>query len=209
MTCQEFLARYSDYLDDLAEPAEAARLRAHLERCAACARYDRVLRRGLALVRELPPLEPSRDYYPRFQQRLALEEAFQTSRRERSGVGVAAAVVGVLALLAWTPVLMKREQPVAELAPMVARSPVMVEEGIGVEVAGAERGADVVGGVPVVRGRSPWWVQPASSMAFPPTGEFFSSSSYPPYMFEWSSFERVGPPVRGSGAWASYPVTAK
>src|SRR5690606_18291876 len=64
MTCQEFLARYSEYLDERLEPLESALWRAHMNRCPSCARYDRVLRRGLALVRDLPEVEPSSDFGP-------------------------------------------------------------------------------------------------------------------------------------------------
>lgn len=61
MTCQEYLARHSEYLDAEMEEADVARMRAHATACPTCARYDRILRRGLALVRELEPVEPKHD----------------------------------------------------------------------------------------------------------------------------------------------------
>lgn len=61
MTCQEYLARHSEYLDAEMGPDDVARMRAHAAACPSCARYDRVLRRGLALVRELEPVQPRHD----------------------------------------------------------------------------------------------------------------------------------------------------
>lgn len=70
MDCTEFLHRYSDYDDSLLPPGELSEVRAHLAACAACARYDRVLRKGRMLARQLPAPEPSPDFEGRLGQRL-------------------------------------------------------------------------------------------------------------------------------------------
>lgn len=69
MTCSEFLHRYSDYDDSLLTPGEEARFRAHLRECRECARYDRVLRKGRMLARQVAA-EPSRDFMPRLHRRI-------------------------------------------------------------------------------------------------------------------------------------------
>ena len=64
MDCHEFLARYSDYDDSRIPPSEAARFHAHLAECPSCARYDRVLRKGRMVARQLR-VEPSTDFVRR------------------------------------------------------------------------------------------------------------------------------------------------
>lgn len=100
MTCREFLARHSDYLDGELTSEDAARVAAHAAACPSCARYDRVLRRGLALVRQATPVEPTYEPYIGLQEHLARAGG----RRPSSGGAVLAtlAVAGVVAMLAWT-----------------------------------------------------------------------------------------------------------
>lgn len=69
MDCTRFIAGYSDYDDSLLAPAEEVAFRAHLEACAACGRYDRVLRKGRMVARQLGP-EVSRDFLPRLEHRI-------------------------------------------------------------------------------------------------------------------------------------------
>lgn len=70
MTCREFLERYSEYDDSLIPADEAERFRRHMERCSSCARYDRVLRKGRMVARQLSRPDPSADFIPRLQRRL-------------------------------------------------------------------------------------------------------------------------------------------
>jgi len=123
MTCQEFLARYSDYLDEMLDPVEAARMHHHLVGCASCARYDRVVRRGLELVRELPVVEPSPDFEPRLQHRLFhVRDERVDERASGASAVVALAIAGMLAAIAWSPLL--REEPLTiDLPAIQARAP--------------------------------------------------------------------------------------
>lgn len=70
MDCNEFLERYSEYDDSLVPPAEVDRFRVHMSACPDCTRYDRVLRKGRMLARQLPSVEPSGDFVPRLHLRL-------------------------------------------------------------------------------------------------------------------------------------------
>jgi anti-sigma factor RsiW len=107
MTCQEFLARHLEYTDESLPPEEAARWRDHIASCPSCARYDRVVRRGLTLLRSLPEVEPSEDFFPRLQHRIYNldDDSPDGSRASGTSAVVSLAIAGVLALLAWSPIL--------------------------------------------------------------------------------------------------------
>jgi hypothetical protein len=116
--CEELLARYGDYIDGQLSPLQAARLQLHLEVCGSCARYDRIMSRGLELVRELPELTPSHDFEERLQHRLyhADDAAALAAQRPTAGAVAAFAVAGVIALLAWSPLLLSTEDGTAVVA---------------------------------------------------------------------------------------------
>src|SRR5690606_3249133 len=109
--CDEFLARHSEYLDGLLTPLAAARLNAHASVCGSCARYDRIVRKGIDLVRDLPDVEPSEEFELRLQHRIFHMEdahALQPRATGASGAAGVAAALGVavaIALLAWSPML--------------------------------------------------------------------------------------------------------
>ncbi len=107
MTCQEFLARHAEYMDDRLTSPEAARWEAHVAACASCAHYDRVVRQGVRILRALPEVEPSTDFFPRLQHRLYnLEDELRAGARgPGASTMVSLAIAGVLALLAWSPLL--------------------------------------------------------------------------------------------------------
>lgn len=116
VSCDDILASHSDYLDGLLAPHEAARVQWHLASCATCGRYDRVVRRSSELVREIPGIEPSEDFAERLQHRLFHVQDGQAIAEARTPGGSAAAtlaVAGVLALLAWSPLILQREDAAA------------------------------------------------------------------------------------------------
>ena len=58
LDCRSFLRGYSDYRDGrIAAGAEAA-MTAHMASCPSCRRYDRAVRRGVAVLREAPTPKP-------------------------------------------------------------------------------------------------------------------------------------------------------
>src|SRR5881628_2395311 len=75
MTCAEFLDRYTDFRDGLiTAPRELRRFGRHLVQCASCRRYDTAVRRGvLALQAGAESIEPSPEFRPRLDARLAHE----------------------------------------------------------------------------------------------------------------------------------------
>lgn len=118
MTCRDFLAQHSEYLDERLDPLAAERIRTHAAKCPTCGRYDRVVRRGLRLVRQLPEVTPSPDFHARLQHRLFhVQEELAHERFAASGAAAALAIAGVIAFAAWSPLM----RPTAsEAAPAVA-----------------------------------------------------------------------------------------
>ena len=108
MDCTEFLSRYSDYDDSLVPGEEAAVFRSHMERCPACARYDRVLRKGRMLMRQSRGVEPSENFVRGLHLRLWREARLDMERARRASrlasglaaVTVVAVVAAALGLLA-------------------------------------------------------------------------------------------------------------
>ena len=121
-TCEEFLDRHGEYIDGMLTPLESARLALHMDVCDACARYDRVVSRSLSMVTELPEIEPSEDFEQRLQHRIFHLEDAAVLERPRSAAGAAAAlaVAASLALLAWSPMLMRDDAPAATARNAVA-----------------------------------------------------------------------------------------
>ncbi len=119
MTCCEFVRRYSDYDDSLLSAEENAAFRAHIAVCASCARYDRVLRKGRMLARQLPPPEPSRDFFPSLHGRLA--DARRRRTQARVGVtGMLAAATVVLAAVGGLGLM--RDEGIARAALLAGRA---------------------------------------------------------------------------------------
>lgn len=128
LDCSEFLEGYSGFRDGTLGEVRSADFEEHLGVCDACARYDRVIRDGVALVRELPEIEPSYDFLPRLQHRIYHLE--DDRARARQGSGASAVLISGIALAigatAWAP-LLRGGAPVVELPPVVAHAPHKVE----------------------------------------------------------------------------------
>jgi len=124
MDCEDFLEGYSDYLDGLLGSAEVERFEAHRRDCEHCARYDRVVQRGLQIYRSLPDPDPSPDFLPRLRHRIYhIEDGIPLSDVRHGGNAalVAVAAVGLLAF-AWLP--LATSVPVeVELPAVAARTP--------------------------------------------------------------------------------------
>lgn len=124
MECEAFLEGYSDYLDGLLGAATEEEFERHIRECEHCARYDRVVQRGLALCHELPDIDGSPDFLPRLRHRIYhLEDGIPMSsvRPGGSAALVAVAAVGLLAF-AWLP--FATSVPVeVELPAVAARAP--------------------------------------------------------------------------------------
>jgi hypothetical protein len=85
----------------------------HADECPHCAHYDRVVRRGTDVLRDLPELEVSDDFADRLRWRLyAAEEEDRRERRLASPAQAAGtlAIAAMLAAAAWVPLMHPRPQ---------------------------------------------------------------------------------------------------
>lgn len=121
--CTRFLLEYSDFRDELVDSELRAKFLDHIESCASCARYDRVVGRGVSLLRELPEPVPSDDFGARLQHRLfhVDDEMRRVRTFPRSGFAVAATAV-ILLLVSLSP-LIRAGTPLTELPAVVANAP--------------------------------------------------------------------------------------
>ncbi|MGQ0562989.1 MAG: zf-HC2 domain-containing protein [Gemmatimonadota bacterium] len=106
LSCKEVLARHSEYVDGELTAAEAERLRAHLAECALCARYDRVLRRGVSLLNVAPELEPGSEFDLHLRNRLADEAQRMALRPVSQHAAIGVSIAATLALIAWLPFML-------------------------------------------------------------------------------------------------------
>lgn len=77
LACRDAVALLTAYLDEVVEPADRARLEAHLAQCGTCAEYLAQLRATLRLAAALDPDElspPTRD---------ALADLYRRAREQR------------------------------------------------------------------------------------------------------------------------------
>lgn len=107
MKCSEFIALTSEYVDGYLSAPEVIAFEKHLARCAACARYLRVLEQGISLARDMDVIEPSEDFDWRLNRRLReIDEVMaERTRSAASGAALAVAIAGMVAFLAWSPIL--------------------------------------------------------------------------------------------------------
>ncbi|MEX2530068.1 MAG: zf-HC2 domain-containing protein [Gemmatimonadota bacterium] len=137
MTCSEFLAQYSEYLDHEDEVGDCAAFEEHLADCASCRRYDQVVTRGLSLLHEIPPPILRGDFRDRLRHSLYTIDEEERVRRQRpdpaTGGGAMAVVAAVAVVLAvgLTPKLWDTT-PSVELPAIVVDGPVGETMAVGV-----------------------------------------------------------------------------
>ena len=126
MECSEFLSRFSDFYDGSPDPRFRQLFEAHVEHCEKCARYERAVANGAALLRTLPRIEPSESFRPALEHRLFhLEDDNALLRAAGSSAVPVLTAVGVailLAIIAWSPTLGRSTAQVA-LAPIIVSGP--------------------------------------------------------------------------------------
>ncbi len=126
MECSEFLSRFSDFYD--APPGSRLRQQAeaHFEQCEKCARYERAVSSGAALLQTLPRVELSESFRPTLEHRLLhLEDENALARAAAASAVPVLTAVGlaiVLAIIAWSPTFRNSTVQV-ELAPIIVSGP--------------------------------------------------------------------------------------
>lgn len=124
MDCATFIESYSEYRDGCLAELEERRLREHVESCARCARYDRVISGGVGVLRSIPAPEIGEDFLPRLQYRLF---ALEDRRRRMRAYARRAAVAGVFVFAGaggmGIGTLLRSSPPLHQLPPVAARAP--------------------------------------------------------------------------------------
>ena len=120
--CSDFLDRYSDFRDQLLEPAENADFERHLDACDSCARYDRVVAGGIETLLRLPEVTPSPDFADRLGDRLSMVDVMEGSTGSGAPVALVIAVAASIGAAAWLPAMRGEPQPM-RLPPTFAHAP--------------------------------------------------------------------------------------
>ena len=70
MNCREFKSEHVGFIDDVLSAADMADMRRHLYSCSRCATLDVRIRRSLMVVRNLPQIQASPDFFARLNEAL-------------------------------------------------------------------------------------------------------------------------------------------
>ena len=97
MNCREFKSNHVGFIDDLLSAADMAEMRRHLFGCQKCATLDTRIRRSLLVVRNLPQIEPSADFFARLSEALKQAPAPAPERRPFAAAAAFTAVTAALA----------------------------------------------------------------------------------------------------------------
>ncbi len=124
MDCQQFLARFSDYLDGRIEEGGVLEMERHQSGCDRCRKYARTLQSGIELLRALPPLDLPADFRPRLGHRLFhFEDGSPRSSRGSGATMVSVlSVAALIAAAAWAPTI-GQPDPTLELPALVVAAP--------------------------------------------------------------------------------------
>lgn len=114
LACHDFMEGHGDYLDQVMSPAEAQVFDAHARSCPRCGNFDRVVRRGLLLARNLPELQPSPHFHEQLQARLMRLEDEPPQRPVVANTGTLVVIAAVLGFVALTPLFPLMVQPARE-----------------------------------------------------------------------------------------------
>ena len=104
MDCRAFRENHVGFVDDVLPAIDMEAMHRHLRSCGRCARHDLAVRRGLLIVRNLPPIEPSADFMSKLSERIAELQstgAMEPAAAYRLTTGAFAALAAGLTLFAY------------------------------------------------------------------------------------------------------------
>lgn len=191
MTCREYLALYSELLDEQLDVEQEARCRTHAIECSACARYDRVMRRGLQLVREIPGVTATPEFIRRVELGVfRMAEGRDQRRFAAPGTVLALAIASLVAVAAWSPLIQLAEPGDRDSAEMTAGTD-------------SRAGSDARRAQPAVGMAASWYGGTQNDYAHTLTGGMSTPSPFPQLATAFPgpySPLIVSSPLRGSGA---------
>src|SRR3954468_18879620 len=112
MDCRAFRENHVGFVDDVLPAIDMEAMHRHLRSCGRCARHDLAVRRGLLIVRHLPPIEPSADFMPKLSERIAELQstgAMEPAAAYRLTTGGFAALAAGLTLFAYATLEAKNQ----------------------------------------------------------------------------------------------------
>src|SRR5688500_16100953 len=104
LNCRDFMEYHAEYIDGIVPAGRARQFDAHATSCRSCGQYDRVIRRGLLLARNLPEIQPSGHFHENLQHRLMGLDAEGPQPIKASNATVVV-IAAVLVLVAVTPLM--------------------------------------------------------------------------------------------------------
>ena len=125
MKCTEFVEAFSDYHDGVASIDLTTRMDEHVEACARCRQYRRVMQEGVTVLRAAGPVAVPEDFEARLRHRLYHVDEEETLLSHANSGATAIAVLSiavVLTAVAWSP-LLRPGLPQVEMAPLVVSAP--------------------------------------------------------------------------------------
>jgi hypothetical protein len=134
MDCREYREAHALFVDGKVSALEGFEMRSHMRYCADCARHDAVVRRGLLMVRNLPPIEPSAHFRERLNARIQADVR-HTARRRAIGTRIAR-YTAIAAMLSGISVALSRAVRFGfdsdlRLPPVVASAPPLESSAFG------------------------------------------------------------------------------
>jgi hypothetical protein len=97
MKCREFKSNHVGFIDDLLSAADMSAMRRHIAVCPNCSTLDTRIRRSLLVVRNLPRIEPSADFFFRLSEALKQPPAPKPNHRPLIAAAAFTAVTAALA----------------------------------------------------------------------------------------------------------------
>ena len=128
MRCREFKSNHVGYIDDLLSAADMSEMRRHLAACPKCATLDTRIRRSLLVVRNLPRIEPSADFFARLNEALKQAPAPEPRLRPFAAAAAVTAVTAALAAAVYFAMAISPQQnsaPAAPAATTTAAAPIV------------------------------------------------------------------------------------
>ena len=131
MDCRSFRKQHVAFVDDLLPGEDVVAMQRHLHECERCAAHDAKVRRALLVVRNLPAIEASPDFYARLRSRIEADQAMASRPivgARGPGIGAFMSVAAALVAVGYvTATSLHWTAPRGEvaLAPVVATEPAL------------------------------------------------------------------------------------
>jgi len=146
MNCKEFRSEHVGFIDDVMSAADMAAMRRHIRICARCSTLDVRIRRSLMVVRNLPQIEPSADFFARLSE--GLKHAPPPARHRTSSIVVTFVVTTMAAAAVYfaMAVAVRRDSP---SRPFPAQALAYRAEGVPSPIGNPELVPAVPAGIPI------------------------------------------------------------